>query len=378
MTRTVVGLDIGSTGVRAGEFTVGRRTLSLRRFAAVDLPEGAIRAGTVADPEAVTQALRELWSKGRFSSRTVVLGIANDAVLVRQMDLEWMPPADFRKALRYQVADALPVPVDEANLDYYMLDEVEVQEDGQEEPRRIARVMLVAAGREMVDGFVRAVQAAGLRPVRVDLLPFALVRAVSPVTDDEAAAVEAVVDLGADTVAVVVHQGGRPRFVRTLTGQGGATITRALRECYDWTWEEAERTKVVLGLPGHARPDTAPKGAAPAGEAPEGASATNRFADHPAYQVIEEQVDGLVGELRATLNYYRSSAEGAPALSRLVLTGKGAGLAGLPEVLSEQLGVPVTRFDVLDRVRKRRRMSLDENERTALAVPAGLCLGGTA
>ena len=77
MARTVVGLDIGNTGVRAAEFQIGRRTTTLRRFASVDLPEDAIRYGMVKDPAAVTAALRELWSRGKFSSKAVVLGIAS-------------------------------------------------------------------------------------------------------------------------------------------------------------------------------------------------------------------------------------------------------------------------------------------------------------
>lgn len=372
MARTMVGLDIGNTGVRAAEFHIGRRTTTLRRFASVDLPEDAIRYGMVKDPEAVTTALRELWSRGKFSTKAVVLGIANDGVLVRQMDLEWMPPADFRKGLRYQVADALPVPVDEANLDYYMLDEIEQPPDGKGEVRRVARVMLVAAGREMVDTFVRSVQAAGLRPVRVDLLPFALVRAASPVVAplaDSDAPLEAVVDIGADTVVVVVHQGGRPQFVRTLAGHGGHAITRALMERYEWTWEEAERTKISLGLPGHAR-SVGP----PALEYPVPAPAEAQVA-HPAHETIAEQVDGLVTELRATLTYFRTSTADPKPLSRIVLAGQASGLGGLAEILAEQLGVRIDHLSVLDRVRKPRRMHVRDGTETALAVPAGLCLG---
>lgn len=372
MARTVVGLDIGNTGVRAAEFQIGRRTTTLRRFASVDLPEDAIRYGMVKDPDAVTAALRELWSRGKFSTKAVVLGIANDGVLVRQMDLEWMPPADFRKGLRYQVADALPVPVDEANLDYYMLDEIEQAPDSKGDVRRVARVMLVAAGREMVDTFVRSVQAAGLRPVRVDLLPFALARAASPVVAPLAgsdAPLEAVVDIGADTVVVVVHQGGRPQFVRTLAGHGGHAITRALMARYEWTWDEAERTKISLGLPGHAS-TVEPPGL----ESAESAPAEVQGA-HPAHATIAEQVDGLVTELRATLTFFRTSTADPKPLSRIVLAGKASGLGGLAETLAEQLGVPIDHLSVLDRVRKPRRMHLRDGTVTALAVPAGLCLG---
>ncbi|MGN6783409.1 MAG: hypothetical protein ACTHJH_18135 [Marmoricola sp.] len=64
MARTLVGLDIGSTGVRAAELVPGRRRSSLRRFASVPLGPGVVRAGAVVDSEALTAALRALWSVG--------------------------------------------------------------------------------------------------------------------------------------------------------------------------------------------------------------------------------------------------------------------------------------------------------------------------
>lgn len=362
MTPTLVGLDIGSSGVRAAEFTVGRRTPVLRRFASAPLPPGTVRSGKVAEPEALTEALNKLWSDGKLQSRAVVLGLANDSVLVRQMDLDWMPPADFRKALRYQVAESLPVPVDEANLDYYLLDELEVSdsaEGGAGETRRVARVMLVAAGREMVDGFVHPVQAAGLRVVRADLMPFALVRAATAANPSapKSDAPEVVVDIGAETVAVVVHAAGRPRFVRMISGLGGETITRALQQRYDWAWDDAERTKVVLGLSGDV---SEVEGVSP---------------DHPARGVILEQVQALVAEIRATLTFYRGSADGGAPLQRILLAGNGARISGLADLIGDQLGVPAAPLSVLDRVRKPKRMQLNEEQQALLGVPAGLCMG---
>lgn len=389
MARTLVGLDIGSSGVRAAEFALGRRKVTLRKLASVPLSPGVVRAGTVVDPDALVEALRELWSQGKFGTRTVALGIANAGVLVRQMDLDWMPPADFRKALRYQVEDALPIPVDDANLDYHLLDELEVPGEGGE-TRRVARVLLVAAAREVVDGFVEATHRAKLRAVSVDIVPFALVRARTASRADGASSpVEAIVDIGADIVTVVVHSGGVPRYVRMVPGVGGEPVTQAIMQRYDWSWEEAERTKLYVGLPGHATLDA---------DTLEGLAPQAEGVDHPAQTVVAEAVESLVEEISTTLAYYRgsvpepgprSSAEDGTGesegesddvetvsadVARVLLTGSGARLAGLPALLEERLRTPVERLSLHDQIKasRRARHGLDTDW---LTVPAGLCVG---
>jgi type IV pilus assembly protein PilM len=354
--RTVVGLDIGSSGVRAAEMDLSRRRPpSLRAFAAAPLPEGAVRAGVVIDPAAVAGALKKLWRQGRFSTNAVTFGIANEGVLVRQLDLDWMPPADFRKAIRYQVADTLPVPVEEANLDYHVLEELDLPGEQDGETRRVVRILLVAAAREVVDGFVEAIRAAGLRPVRADLRPFALIRLTNARLVPNAPS-EAILDIGSDTVSVTVHSGGRPRFVRMLPGVGGAAITRALQDQYGWSQEDAERTKIELGLPD-------------AGQLP----------GLPARELIAKQVTVLVSEVRATLDYFRSADADSGAdpvqLSRVLLTGAGSRLLGLAERLADEFGVEVEPLSTLACARKRRRLRLDTDAVTALAAPAGLCMG---
>lgn len=358
MAPTVVGLDIGTSGVRAAEIRLGARGPSLRKFASVPLPSGAIRAGVIIDIPAVSEALRQLWSEGRFSSRSVALGIANEGVLVRQMDLDWMPPSDFAKALRYQVADALPFPVDEANLDYHLLDELDVPGEQEGQTRHVARILLVAAARDVVDSFVQAVHGAGLKVVRADLLPFALIRASCP-DRSPGGPLEAIIDIGADTVAVVIHQGGQPRSVRMIPGLGSDGITRALQERYGWSWEEAERTKVALGLPAPSSGGTPASESAP---------------DHPAQQVIVEQVAILTAEVRATLDFFLGADSESARLSRVVLAGSGSRLGGLAEVWAAHLGVPVEPLSVLGAL-KRRRIKLTEEQGAALVVPAGLWMG---
>ena len=181
--------------------------------------------------------------------------------------------------------DALPIPVEEANLDYHLLEELEVTDRGPARPRRVARILLIAATRDMVDAFVDAAQRAGLRPTGVDLLPFALVRARTPHGLDPAGEVEAIVDIGADVVSVVVHAGGVPRYVRIIPGIGGDTITAggpaALR--LDLGGRRAHQ-----GLRRAARPRPPRRGPA------ETVAPRDDGLDHPAQKVIVPPRETLV------------------------------------------------------------------------------------
>jgi len=374
MARTLVGLDIGSTGVRAAEFVPGRRRSTLRRFASVPLAPGVVRSGIVVDGEALTAALRELWATGKFGSKEVRLGIANSGVMVRQMVLDWMPPADFRQALRYQVQDALPMPVDDANLDYHLLEEAELAQEN-EDPRRVARILLVAAAREVVDPFVDAARHAGLRTSGVDLLPFALVRARTPNGLDPSGEAEAIVDIGADVVSVVVHAGGVPRFVRIIPGVGGDSITQAVQHGYQWSWEDAERTKVFVGLPGHATLDEFQR---------QTVTVRDDGLDHPAQKHVVTAATSLVAEISTTLDFYRASAaeaatadgSGQPTeVARVLLSGSGSRLGGLRELLEQRLGTRVEALDVMPFVKTTRGSHFTPDDETALAVAAGLCAG---
>jgi type IV pilus assembly protein PilM len=324
--RTVVSLDIGSSGLRAAQFSWRGRKCRLDRFASAPTPEGAVVAGVVTDPGALARGLKDLWSLGKFTTKRVVFGLANDRILVRQLDLDWMEPADFRKALAYSVADQIPMSVDEANLDFHVLEEIPASvELGLE---RTLRVLLVAAGRDMVEGFVTAITEAGLQPVKAELAPFALIRAACP--DGVAApaegvtTAEAIVDIGADTLTVAVHSGGQPRFVRTVGKLGGRFITGELQQKFGWSYEEAENAKAQYGLPRQR------------------AGGGDLVAlDHPAQQAIAERATAVVAEVRTTLNFFLSASTGITGLSRVVLTGGGARLAGLSERVAEGLKAEV-------------------------------------
>lgn len=343
---TAIGLDIGARGVRAAQLRFGRDGVELRRLGRVPLPEGAVREGEVVDGPAVTAALRELWSSARFPSTEVVLGTANRGVIVRQVDVPAVPLPEIAQALPFQVQDLLPMPVESAVLDFHPLHEF-AGVGGQ----RMLRGLLVAAAREMVTRTVRCVERAGLTPTGVDLTPFALLRSVGRRLDADVRA-EAVVDIGAHVTDVVVHTAGVPRFVRVLL-RGGQDVTDAVGENLGLPPEEAEELKHRVVLQG----------------SPE---RTDALA-----VAVADGAQALVDELRGSLDYFRSTNPDEP-VERVVLSGGGSLLQGLPGQLAAAIGVPVVAGDPLAAARVHARVAGDAllEDPALLAVPIGLALGG--
>lgn len=350
-----MGLDIGTSGVRAAELALGGTQVTLERFGQVGLTPGAVHDGEVVDPDVVGAAIRQLWAQVGFSTKRVVLGVANQKVVVRLVDLPWLPAAEMRSSLAFQVQDFIPMPVDRAILDYHPLEEFE-RENG----ARMLRVLLVAAARDMVSAALAAVTKAGLTPVMVDLTPFAILRALAPVDelhlDPEA---EALVEVGAEVTNIIVHSGGVPRFVRILM-MGGQDITEAVAERMGVPIDEAEAVKQSKGMA--------------VGSAIEGADHPDRS---PAAVVIESTAAAFVQEVRGSLDYY-SAQPTAPSLLRIRLSGGGAQLAGLAERLAKATRLPVDAASPMDRLRLGRTGLSAEQLRSiqpVTSVPVGLALG---
>ena len=217
-----IGVDVSATAVRAAQLRLNPPTLV--RVAQVRLPQGAVENGEVRDAHAVGAALSELWQLGKFKGRQVHLGIGNQRVVVREVTLPWLPEKELRVSLPFQVQEYVPIPMDEAILDYHVLEELE--QDG----RRMVRLLLVAAARSMILTLVEAVELAKLEPMGVDVVPFAIVRSVGDVDGmglEEGAGDEAVVNIGSDVTSIVVHSKGAPRFVRMLPRADRRSTTRS-------------------------------------------------------------------------------------------------------------------------------------------------------
>src|SRR5690349_20231777 len=154
MARRLIGLDVGTNAVTVAEVTAAsppRCTL----FGQVALPRYAMREGEVVDEAAVSEAITRLRTEVGLKKTPVRVGIASPRVIVRQVEMPVMSRDDLASALRFQAPDLIPIPIDEAAIDFAVLG-TDTPEDG--EP--MMRVLLAAAQTTTVQRLVAAVERA--------------------------------------------------------------------------------------------------------------------------------------------------------------------------------------------------------------------------
>ena len=256
-------------------------------------------------------ALKDLFREHKLDRR-VRIGVANQRIVVRTLDL---PPIEDRKeleaAVRFSAQDELPMPLDEAVIDFHAVGIVET-EDG---PRQ--RVVLVAARRVMIEHVVAAVRAAGLSPQGIDLSAFAMVRALG----DGDPAPTMFLSVGGLT-NLAIAEGGTVKFTR-VSGSGIEGMAGILAERRGIPVEEARLLLQTVGLSGPIEPGAEEEAGM-------------------ARSVLTEGVRRIAAEARASLDFHRSSQDSAAPVERVVVTGAAVAVDGFVEALEDELGLPVT------------------------------------
>jgi type IV pilus assembly protein PilM len=332
-------------------------------FAQVALPREAMREGEVADEAAVTEAVARLRAEVGLKKVPVRVGIASPRVVVRQVEMPVMTRDELMSALQFQAADLIPIPIEDAVLDFAILSTSTPAPDSGAEPTM--QVLLVAAYEATVARLVSAVEAGGLEVGAVDLIPLALTRALArpaavmahaaggSIAVDEGVGAEGIVSFGGGVTAIAVHEDGVPQFVRVL-GSGGRELTDAIATDLGIPTEAAEALKRALANPG----------------SDEMVARARTSLDRP--------LSVLLDEVRSSIDYYRNQP-GSAQLRRVVVTGGSAQLPGLPERLSALVGVPVEPAYMHDLLRIGDiGFATDELPRLEpyLPAPVGLALGG--
>ena len=349
--KKIVGLKIGGSQIAAACINNGASP-ELVQAVREPLEHGIVVGGELRDPDALATALQDFFRRHKLPKRGVRLGIANNRIGVRTFEVTGIDdPKQLANAIRFRAQEVLPIPLEEAVLDYQVLSE-SVNEEGQ----KVSRVLLVVAYRELVDRYVYACKKAGLQIVGIDLEAFALLRAIAephdPVPGSERGALVAV-SVGHDRSTFAVSDGRTCEFTRVLEW-GGWALNIAIARALDTSPSEAEPIKRALSFAGST-------------QVPEGFS-EDQLAT--AREAARRQLQTFARELVSSLQFYQNQP-GSLGIGEIVLTGGTAHLPGLGAELERLVGVPVRVADPLTRLKVSKKAA-EQEQLGSLAVAIGL------
>lgn len=360
-----IGLDIDRGAIKAVQLAESGGGYVLRHVGYHRLPPGAIFEGEVADPELLGAEIKEFWAAHSFKGKSVILGVANQRVIVRLLNFPRMEEEDLKSAISFEAQDHIPMALEEAVLDYVVL-------GPQAEGSDLDRILVVAAHKEMLEGYTSAVRAGGLRPAGVDVKALSLTRSTRPETffDEEATLL---LDAGTEITNLVVVQGGGPTLTRFIP-IGLDDFVRSVSEAADLPEDEAEKQALDprsrLGYEGE---DAA---AEAAGDSEEGDKDFDPALVYDVRRGLEEAVHTLAEDVQRSIEYHHSQPDSLE-VSRVFVSGEGALVSGFDVYFGELLGIPTQRANPVGKLAHNRSNVSDEQlgaMEPVLAVAFGLAM----
>ncbi len=362
--KSSIGLEIGSSSFRVAVVNSTPSGPFLANCGFVKVPRGAVVGGEIVDAEVVTYTLTELWRKLGLRDKKVVVGVGNQKVVIRVVEMPYMEKSELKSALQFQAQDFIPIPIEDVILDYEIIDEYTV-----ESGEKMFQILLVAAERNMIQTVVSAVEAAGLQPETIDVSAFAIARAilppVTPSLAEEPHKVEAtaLLNIGAGITSVVVAENNVVKFARVIA-LAGDDLTQAIMDSFGITFEEAEDLKVRIGL---------------------SPLVGDRFIDIPSelldraeavQDILEREATRFIGEVKRSFDYYL--AQSPVEIKKLIVTGGSAKLKNLLAYLEKALQIEVGYGHPLEQFQVSPKLSLEalKEDELSLAICLGLGLRG--
>jgi type IV pilus assembly protein PilM len=344
--KQLVGLKVGASHLTAA-VVANNGGARLAGAAREELTPGILTGGEVREPEALAEALDSFFRKHDLPRRNVRLGVGSNRIGVRIFDRPALDdPQQLANAIRFRAHEALPIPIEEAMLDYHLVDDLEGP----------GRVLLAVTYRDLVDRFILACTRAKLQLVGIDLEAFALLRALSRPLSDPSERREAAlvgVSIGHDRTTVAVSDGRVCEFVRVLEW-GGAKLTAAIEKALRVERPEAESIKRSVSLLSSA-----------------GTASDTQLEDaSKAADAVRRALESLARELVSSLEFYQAQPASL-AIAEVMLTGGTSQIPGLDDELQRLTGIRVRIADPFTRI-SGGRDSFEGATTGALTVPIGL------
>jgi type IV pilus assembly protein PilM len=311
--KAVVGLDIGSSAVKAVELKPAAKGFRVAAFGAQPVPPDSIVDGAIIDAGAVADAIRRIFDGNKaFRSKDVCASLSGNAVIVKKITLPVMTESELRESIYWEAEQYIPFDIQDVNLDYQILDPGTGADS-----RGSMDVLLVAAKKEKIGDYTSVIAQAGRTPVIVDVDAFALQNAFEANYGLNPAQVVVLLNAGASAININILQGDQSVFTRDIS-MGGNAYTEAVQKELDLPFDAADALKKGIPVDGATFEDAQP--------------------------VLRAVTENVLLEIQKTFDFYKASAS-TDQIDRIMLSGGASRVDGFAQMLQERFNAPVEEFD---------------------------------
>jgi type IV pilus assembly protein PilM len=342
--KSLVGLDIGSSAVKAVELKASGKSYKVVGFGAEPIPPDSIVDGAIIDAASVADAIKRLFDSRKLHTREVAASLSGNAVIVKKITLPVMTEAELAESIYWEAEQYIPFDIQDVNLDYQILDPGDAAAG-----KSTMDVLLVAAKKEKIADYTGVIAQAGLSPVVMDVDAFALQNAFEANYGIQPGEVVVLLNAGASATNINILLGDQSVFTRDIS-IGGNAYTEALQKDLNLPFDQADQLKRGHTVDGVTFDDARP--------------------------VLRAVSENVMLEIQKTFDFFKATAA-SDRIDRIVVSGGASRAEGFLELLTERFAAPVELFDPFKQVAfdaKRFQVeALDEVAPTA-AVALGLAL----
>ena len=312
-TKAVVGLDIGSSAVKAVELKPAGKGFRVVAFGSEPVPPDSIVDGAIIDAGAVADAIRRVFEHNKaFKAKDVCASLSGNAVIVKKITLPVMTASELDESIYWEAEQYIPFDIQDVNLDYQILDPGTGPDS-----RGNMEVLLVAAKKEKIGDYTGVIAQAGRTPVIVDVDAFALQNAFDVNYGLEGGQVVVLLNAGASAININILQGDQSVFTRDIS-MGGNAYTEAVQKELDLPFESAEQLKKGIPVDGASFEEAQP--------------------------VLRAVTENVLLEIQKTFDFFKATAA-SEQIDRIMLSGGASRVDGFRELLHERFNAPVEEFD---------------------------------
>jgi type IV pilus assembly protein PilM len=340
-TKGVVGLDIGSSAVKAVELKMSGRAYRVGAYAAESVPPDSIVDGAIIDAVSVADAIRRVFERAGTRTRDVAASLSGNAVIVKKISLPVMTEAELAESIRWEAEQYIPFDVQDVNLDHQILESGDANKGAMD-------VLLVAAKKDKINDYSGVISQAGRQPAVIDVDAFAIQNAFEVNYDVEPGVVTVLMNIGASGVNINIVSGTSSVFTRDIS-TGGNAYTEAIQREFNLSFEQAEQVKRGEEADGIRLDDVRP--------------------------VLRAVTENVLLEVQKTFDFFRATAP-SDRLDRVLVCGGASQTEGLLDDIADRFSLPVEALNPFRRVAfDPGKFGVDASEAGATAVVAvGLAL----